>query len=190
MKTFLAIALLLWSGAAVAAGEANLQWFNPTTYTDGSSMPMSDIASLKILYGKCADGHTMPATVSAATVAKVGATLPTGAKITGLDDASKYCFGMTTVSVANGESALSNVGTTVTNPHAPPSPPSAVTLAPQTVYMEVRGQDRFSLVAVGTVPAGVQCDMTQSVNGHFVVPNSAVQWSGNVRPPVVVAKCS
>ncbi len=58
-----------------------------------------------------------------------------------------------------------------------------------TVYNLVKRANGFVLVAVGTVPLNTTCDATQSVNGHNVVPVSAVTWSGSVKPIVVVAKC-
>lgn len=191
MKRLGAFLLALISTAAFAAGTgtADLSWVNPTQYSDGSSLPVSEIQNLKIMYGKCPDGQ-MPTTVTAIAVPKAGGTLPTSLTVTGLDNGSKYCYAMSTVSVSNGESVRSNVAVSTTGPHAPPLPPSGLTVTALTVYMEVRSQNRFALVAVGTVPPDTACDPTQSVNGFYAVPVERVSWSGNVRPPVVVAKCS
>lgn len=196
MKKLLSLALasLLFINVAIA-GQATLKWTNPTTYTDGTTLPMSDVASLKIMYGKCADGKTLPQPPLVQTVPKTNNTLPTSATVTNLDDSPAtgtpviYCFAMSTVSVANGESVRTSVVNQTMDQHAPPSPPTGLVTVAQTVYMEVRGTDRFSLVAVGTVPLATSCDATQSVNGFYVVPNKLVTWSGSVRPPVVVAKC-
>jgi len=63
-----------------------------------------------------------------------------------------------------------------------------VTIEPQ-VYNVVKREDRFLLVYVGTAPIGTICDPTQSVNGKYVVPVSAVTWAGTVKPVVVVGTC-
>jgi hypothetical protein len=196
MKKLLAtLALILVTGAATAA-SIDVSWTNPTTYTDGTTMPAADIAGLKIMFAECPDGKTFPASVTAQEVPRTSTGVPTTATVDGLRDGVIYCFAMSTRSVAYGESNRSTIVSTSTpSPVAPvPAPPSGVTLkvraTAKTVYMEVRGQDRFALVAVGEVPADTTCDPTQSVNGYYVVPNAAVKWAGSVKPPVVVAKCS
>lgn len=191
MKLIALLASLLVSSAALAGdASANLSWTNATTYTDGKPMPISDIAGVRVMYAKCADGKTLPATVTAVPLNKTGSTVPSAYIVTGLDNSTGYCFAVSTLSVTNGESGPSAIVSTVSDPHAPPAPPTGLAVANKTVYMEVRGQDRFALVAVGTVPPGTKCDTSQSINGYFVVPNKAVSWSGDVRPTVVVAQCS
>lgn len=63
------------------------------------------------------------------------------------------------------------------------------TVGQQNVYMAVRTQDGYALLVVGTIPGGIPCDITQQVNGLYVVPTASVTWAGNVQPTVVVAKC-
>ena len=60
----------------------------------------------------------------------------------------------------------------------------------QVVYTVVKQVDRFIMLPVGTVASGTECIADQTVNGYKVIPRSAVQWSGSVRPDVVVAVCS
>lgn len=58
------------------------------------------------------------------------------------------------------------------------------------VYNVVKRDNGFVLVQVGTVPLNTLCDITQTVNGKYAVPVSAVTWSGTVRTIVVVGTCS
>lgn len=58
------------------------------------------------------------------------------------------------------------------------------------VYNVVKRDNGFVLVQVGTVPLNTPCDITQTVNGRYAVPVSAVTWSGSVRTIVVVAQCA
>jgi hypothetical protein len=57
-------------------------------------------------------------------------------------------------------------------------------------YTVIKQPGKFLLLPVGNVPAGTQCDATQNVNGYYMVPASAVNWSGNVRTDTPVASCS
>ena len=59
-----------------------------------------------------------------------------------------------------------------------------------TVYNVVKKTNGFVMVVVGTVPLNTPCDRTQTVNGYYAVPISAVTWSGTVRTIVAVAQCS
>lgn len=66
--------------------------------------------------------------------------------------------------------------------------PPPVTSAP-TVYYVIQQANKFLAIPVGTAPVGTACDMTQSVDGMYGVPTSAVTWAGSVHPLAVVAKC-
>jgi hypothetical protein len=66
--------------------------------------------------------------------------------------------------------------------------PVLSTTAPQ-VYNVVKKTNGFVLVVVGTVPLNTPCIVSQSVNGYYAVPTSAVTWTG-VKSVVVVAQCS
>ncbi len=56
-------------------------------------------------------------------------------------------------------------------------------------YDLVKQRGKFVPLVVGRVPLDLQCDESQDVNGLYAVPTSEVTWTGNVQPPVVVAKC-
>lgn len=57
------------------------------------------------------------------------------------------------------------------------------------VYNVVKKTNGFVMVVVGTVPLNTPCDRTQTVNGYYAVPISAVTWTG-VKSIVVVAQCT
>jgi len=67
------------------------------------------------------------------------------------------------------------------------------------VYSTIRSGGKFLLVAMGTVPAGTECDPTYSVAGDlpnqeglataYVVPADNVTWSGTSQTQTPVAKC-
>lgn len=57
------------------------------------------------------------------------------------------------------------------------------------VYNVVKKTNGFVMVVVGSVPLNTPCDRTQTVNGYYAVPISAVTWTG-VKSIVVVAQCS
>lgn len=82
----------------------------------------------------------------------------------------------------------------VAAPATQPQPPggttaTAVTVA-TTVYMELQVPNGFSFLAIGTVPLGTPCDMTQGVNNFNVVPTAAVTWTGNIHRLAALAACS
>jgi len=58
-----------------------------------------------------------------------------------------------------------------------------------TVYTIVKRIDRFLLLPVGNAPPDTVCIESQQVNGYYVVPRTAVTWSGTTKPDVVVAQC-
>lgn len=193
--------LSTWLAASSAIAQnvsVPVFWTNPTTYVDGTTFPASDFKAVQINYGICPDGKTMPANPSVMTVSEQVSPLVTTATVSELQNSPAtgtpitYCFTLQVLGMAATDvpSPPTNVLTWTSPPPPILSPPSGVSVGTEnTVYMEVRGQDKFTLVGVGTAPAGTACDATQDVDGYYVVPNADVTWAGNVRPPVVVAKC-
>ncbi len=79
------------------------------------------------------------------------------------------------------ESRLSNEATkTVTS----------FTVSEETAYTMARIENAFILLPIGTVPVGTACDVTQSVNGKYVVHVDNVTWTSSNEAFVVVADCS
>jgi hypothetical protein len=172
-----AFLLGLWAGAASAA-DATLTWTAPTTRTDGS--PLTNLAGYRIKYGTVVG--TYP------TVVPVPNPAATSHVVTGLTGGQTYYFVMTAYDVNALESANTNP-VSRTFAVSPPNPPGGLTVTALIAYNSVKQRDKYVLVAVGTVPANTACDVTQTVNGHYVVPRAAVTWFGSVRPEVVVAQC-
>ena len=91
-----------------------------------------------------------------------------------------HTFVATAYNADGEESLLSNAAVKTTGP---------LVVQDTTVFTIVKVTNRNLLVVVGTVPLGTECDETESVNGHYVVPIDSATWTGTVRPLVVVAKC-
>lgn len=75
-------------------------------------------------------------------------------------------------------------------PGAPGAPVLKLVTTSPTVYNVVQGQGVFALLPVGTAPLGTSCDSTQTVNGLFAVPKSAVTLTNpNSTATVLVSAC-
>lgn len=182
--------LLVFAVPAAFAADAQLTWTNPTQHTDNTPIPATGTGRLlltRIEYGTCAG--TAPnytfGTKAGESLFNVPATSGT---ISGHAGGSTVCFRAYAQLASGTESAPTGV---VYKTFAPsvPQPPASLAVTELIAYTVVKQRDRFVLLPVGTVPANTQCDPTQSVNGHYVVPRAAVTWSGSVKPDVVVAKC-
>lgn len=172
------VALTLFLFPALSQAAGIVWWTLPTMNTDGSAIRAGTTLTVNVLQGKAGGPFVQVASGVAGTQYTV-ASLAAGS-----------CFELETVA-AGAETGISapSVQACASTIGAPSGVGAAVSSIGTTVYMEVRGSNRFSLVAVGTVPIGTRCDPTQDVDGYDVVPVTAVKWAGNVRPPVVVAKC-
>lgn len=183
MRRAVLLCLSLVFAALAHAGTATLDWTPPTTNTDGTAIPTTGPASLagyKVYYGTSATALTQTLSVTAPPVT-----------VQSLTPATWY-FAVTAYNVAGAESDKSAIASKVILEPPPPvpNPPGGLVVTASTAYTLVKGKDRFVLLPVGTVPANTPCNPDQTVNGYYVVPKSAVTWSGTVRPDVVVAKCT
>jgi hypothetical protein len=193
MKKIAAL-LLLVSGVA-GAGDANLSWTHPTTYTDGTALPISQIARTEVEYGLCNAGRT-GFLASPVPVIVTVAPPPATRVVTGLAPGT-WCFRARTVATTSTTPSAWTVNTDGTLAskvilQAPPSAPTNLTIASAdlSVYVVLKRVNRFVMVKVGTAPAGTPCIADQTVNGYFAVPREVVQWAGTVREDVVVASCA
>lgn len=109
---------------------------------------------------------------------------------------STKCYAWTAVGVRSDSKPAES---TQTEPICVPVPvqpmqPTGGTVAMVTVgtivYMELQTQDGFSFLAVGTIPLGTPCDPKQRVNDFYVVPASAVTWTGKIHRLAALAACS
>jgi hypothetical protein len=181
MKRLILTALCFLSFQALA-GEAILNWTAPTQNTDGT--PLTDLAGFKIYLGTT-QGGPYPVSIDVADPTATSFTVPN------LTEGTTYYFVSTAYNSADPvqESDFSNEATK-TIPPLVPMPPSGLTVQDLTVFTIVDQVDKFVLLPVGTVPIGTPCIAGQTVNGHYVVPRAEVNWSGDIRPVVVVANCS
>ena len=165
------------------AGEATLSWTAPTQNTDGSAL--TDLAGFKIYAGLVQGGPYGDVSITINNPATTTFVVP------GLAEGTTYFFVTTAFNSANPvqESDFSNEVSKLIPPLVP-MPPTMLTVQNLTAFDVVKQKDKYILLAVGTVPAGTQCDPSQTVNGHYGVPSDLVAWFGNVQPPVVVADCS
>lgn len=185
MKVFRALALglllALVSGQAAAATKT-VSWHNPTQNTDESSLPPELIQQTTVVWAATQAG------LPASTLTKV-VTGPATSTSISLNPGTWFVAAKTTAKNGNTSVLSAAVQLTVSDPV--PNPPTGVTVtAVETTAFQVIGTlDKFTLLPVGTVPAGTACNPTQSVNGHYGVPRASVAWFGSVKPQAVVAKC-
>ena len=168
----------------------DVSWIPPTTNVDGTPIPATGPGSLseyELYYS------TNLATVDAAIPIIIPATNTTTYRINGQPN-STYYYKMRATNVAGLKSDYTAAATNTINFTTAQDTVTVDVLAFSTtetvVYNVVKRTNGFVMVSVGTVPLNTPCDMTQSVNGYYVVPVSAVTWSGTVKPVVVVARCS
>jgi len=183
---------------------SDISWVAPTQNTDGT--PLTNLAGFKIYYA------TTQAGVATATPIVIANPATLAYRINGQPN-SIYYYQMTAYNSNSVESTRTGFVnntinkvtvnasafvdiTTVPNPPggvviAPPqTPPSLAATAPA-VYNVVKKTNGFVLVYVGQVPLNTPCDITQTLNGYYAVPVSAVTlWAGTVKPIVVLAQCS
>lgn len=123
--------------AQVQTGTLKVEWVNPTTYTDASALPSSEIVANRVVWGTCAGS----AFTKAGEHKLARATTDT---ITGLTLGGTYCVG---VFVTAQKTGGQQVESAMTNPYSFTFPaPSPVTPTPGTpttvtVTCTVNGQN-------------------------------------------------
>lgn len=188
-------AVALWLGSCAGqtfGADAVLSWTAPTQNSDGSTLAKcatqtstgTCLRSFKVYHG--ATQAAVEAKTDSRTINDRNAT---NYEWTGLAPGTHY-FAVTALNGDGGESGLSNIGSKVV-PAPVPLPPGNFTVQQDdtTAYYVIQQENRFVLLPAGTVQPGTQCDASQQVNGHYVVPRTAVEWFGDVRPLAVVARC-
>lgn len=122
---FLGLWLAIYTPLAFA-GSAVLTWQAPTSYADGTTLPLSSITAYTVYYdtGTLNQG-TSPKIVLPIT-AQYPSTLTMSYTVTGLTPGATYNFAVT--ATASGvESAFSNKVSKAI-PASPPSPPSGLSI--------------------------------------------------------------
>lgn len=199
MLAFAFAILASWGNVARAAPtDAILTWTVPTQNSDGT--PLTNLAGYVLSYS------TDPAVPSTgANFATVTITNPalTTYTVSGLAAGTWY-FAMRSTNAKGDFSERTSIasvvlsGSTNPPPKTIPKPPGDLKVTtpsvPNTAFSVIKSQEQLVLLPVGTVPADTSCDASQAVvkNGvtFYVVPTSAVTYSGSARPVVVLAACS
>lgn len=148
LLAFLLIGVLC--GIARAA-DATLNWTQPTSRTDGTALPLTEIRETQIDYAPCTAVNTFPATPTGTRVVTGSSS---GAIITGLTYGT-WCFRARTVDTTGAASV--NTGTVYRVYLAPPNPPTLLSIA--TIAYELREYTggTMRMVQIGTVPLGAVC---------------------------------
>lgn len=177
------VALLLLLPLSVLAGSLSLNWTVPTKNTDGSNL--TDGTSYKLY---CANTSAGVATATPVTIPGINTTSTTLAFPAG----PVFCS-ISTVSTSGGEGPRSNIAQGVV-PASVPNPPSNVTMTTSSgiAYKMRQAVDGYSLVRVGTVPAGIMVDGSHTIDGLCVVPRDSVKFDSPIapKPLIVVGPCS
>lgn len=196
MTRLLAIvtALLLACLAATAfAGTATITWTAPTANTDGSALAPSAITGYDLCSGFSASVVDASGNCSG-TLTSVGSVLTTTLTVTNPAAGGTLLVAVRTRGTNGVNSAWTAPVSQVFPSTLKPNPPGAVTItvivADNSALTFEKQADRLAFLAVGTVPLGTPCDVSQPVGPYFVIPRAAVSWFGTVQPPLVVAKCS
>lgn len=184
---FIAVISLLAVGYTHAA-EVTLSCTPPTKNEDGTNI--TGAITYTAHYG--VNASTLSETVNLGSTCGGKITIaapPPGQSIT------RY-FGVR-AHVNGVQSELSNVvSKMIATPYPTPNPPTNLTVqeGQQAAYVIKQTRDNISLVAVGQVPAGTQCNGMKGViadgKSYHVVPREVVSWAGSVQSEIVVAACS
>lgn len=156
-------ALFVWISTCAKAGEATMTWTPPTQNCDGT--PLTDLAGYRIYWGR--DGYVATSSTTSYQFTKL--------------TPGEWWFSIASYTASGKESQFVSTKKVITA--------ADFKTVGTAVYTFVKQDDRIMVLPVGTIPTGVVCDATQSVNGKHVVPRSEVTWSGSVRPLVVVGDC-
>jgi hypothetical protein len=176
--------LLLLPFAALAA-NVTASWTHPTQFTDGTSLPLSSIASTRVEYGSCSG--TAFGTKAGEVVVPAPATSITINNFA----PGTHCFRAftRTVAAAGGlESGPSGVATKVIA-FPPPNPPTIVTI--ETVAYSLKyTKSGLRLAKGGSIALGVPCGSAKvTIKGIDYNEVSSKDVSG-AKPGPFVARCS
>lgn len=148
---------------SASAGEATITWTAPTTNCNGTSL--TNLKHYELIYGQ--NRLILPLT-------------PLSKTIFGLPPGTHW-FSLAAVNTNDVRSEFVTASKTVL--------PAEFKTTSTTVYTFVKAEGRILVLPTAhTVPLGVACDYTQSVNGKYVIPVSAINVVG-ARPVTVVGDC-
>ena len=188
MRRFIALLFLLPTLALGA--DAVLTWTNPTTNTDGSSIPASGAGALT---GTRVEWGTCNGTAFGTVVGQQAFGVVTTATVPGFAAGTTHCFRVYDRNSYGNESAASNVATK-TFPTPTPNPPTLN--ATITVAYELNGIKNDGTVllgrAVGQIDLGAPClDYKFETNKgvYYGIDRAYVRLTREPKSPIVVTKC-
>jgi hypothetical protein len=191
LTALVAVTLCLLAAGVSHAAVRTVSWVHPTTNTDGSALPLTQITGTVIVWG---------ASSTAMTNSKVIAGTATSTTI----DLSPGTWFVGAKTTANGNtSVVSNIAQVVV-PQPTPNPP---VLSVQAVVAGLNMSPAFKILANGSrgsavagfVPVGTGCGgpvlFTYRKLGYRTVPRETVQWwnpplADVLSPPPVAAPCA
>ena len=200
--------ILIWGWNIAHAGEANLTWIAPTDSLTGernaqgqcitTPIPATGpeaLAGFRIVYNTSVAALNLPppdtdcgkTTKTAPTGVVVNITNPAvrAATISGLPPGTYYFM----IAAINNAGAISYFTGPASKTIVEATP--TFSTVDTKVYNLVKKNNGFVLVAIASVPLNTLCDKTQTVNGYYAVPVSAItSWLGTARSIVVVAQCT
>jgi len=144
-------------------GEANLTWTAPTQNCNGT--PLTGLTGYSLTYGQKREALGVA---------------PLSKTVTGLTPGT-WWFSLAAVT-PTARSEFVTVEKVV--------PPEEFVTKTTTVYTFVKAEGNILVLpTLHTVPLGTVCDANQTVNGKYIIPRSAVTWSGSARPVAVLGDC-
>jgi len=162
---------LAWGASLVHAGEVTLSWTNPVEQEQCTNAgPLPDLKGIRVyeLVAETSD----PALTSVTLTGKLPGEYTYVATAYVLDENLDPVESRTTT----------NVVKTVTEFKA---------LAGSTAYQPVMISTGWWMIPMATMDADTQCDVTQSANGYYRVPQGSYTWldGSTARPVMLVAEC-
>lgn len=152
-----------WMIPSANAGEATLTWTAPTMRCNGT--PLTDLSGYSLTYGQKREALGVA---------------PLSKTITGLTPGT-WWFSLAAVTPTD-RSEFVTVEKVI--------PPEQFVTKTDIVYTFVRSEGNILVLpTLHKVAIGTQCNADQSVNGKYVIPRSAVTWSGSARLVAVLGDC-
>lgn len=188
-----AVLLAVLGGFVVPVASAAtfvVSWTNPTTNTDGSTIPATgdgSLSSARVEYGTCngaAFGVKAGEVVRPMPATNATLNLPVGT----------HCVRVMVSNTYGAESGPSNVATRVIPPPVP-RPPTNLVVDTPVAYDVVPDYRRFAFVrgrAVGTAKIGAACDEDRTVGAdlYALVQPGRVVLNRTPRSTALVAHCA
>lgn len=169
------------------AVPVTVTWTNPTTRTDASALPASDLRGTRIERGTCSAPNTF-GTVAGEVLAPAGATSVVFDLAPGVHCVRGFARAVS-FTVPFLESAASNVASRTID-YAPPNPPTGLTTQSSQAY-DLNDRGGLGRV-VGIVPLHTPCGSLTVIKArlpYYSIDPAAVTFSRTPRPGRIVAVC-